>query len=198
MSGGPLGQSPKGNILDGLLRLARGDATGIARFGHTPAAFVRSLAPLIALPLLVAIATIGQGEVRRAITDFLAAIAALLSGPVVSHLLARRWNREDHWLRYATAFNWTQFGMTAALLAVFLILGVALASSGASALSHSLALGIGLGCLTLVGYTFWLHWFIARAGLDITGGRAVLVVLATYAASIAILLVWSPPLMSPG
>ena len=44
-----------------------------------------------------------------AIADLLATVAVLLAPPVLSFEFARLWGRQDHWLRFATAFNWCQW-----------------------------------------------------------------------------------------
>ena len=198
MNNRPPGQPRKFAILTGLLRLARGDASGIAMFGHTPGAFLASLIPLATIPLVSASAALLRGEAIRALTDIAAALCLLLVPAVVTHALAKRWNREAFWLRFATACNWSHFGLTIVGFFLLLGIGIAVGTSGAPPTSPRAAIAVAVLCLAIVGYVLWLHWFVARSGLGISGKQAVLVVLATYAASFAILMLWSPPLMDRG
>lgn len=189
MIDGPLGQPRTRSIIAGLVLLARGDASGIMQFGHTLRAFLISMIPLIALPLVVALATLPNGDVGRALGDLAASICVLLIPPVISHALAKRWNREVPWLRFAIAFNWSQFGLSALCMALLIALGIVFGSVGATSDSGGVVAAVALLCLGIVGYGLWLHWFVARSGLGVSGGRAALVVLAIYAGTFAILIV---------
>ncbi|MEI7713597.1 MAG: hypothetical protein WCI94_19340 [Rhodospirillales bacterium] len=197
MSDRPDGQPQKSSVLSGVLRLARGDASGIAMFGHTPGSFLASLVPLAMIPLVSALAAFARGEVYRALTDLAAATCLLLVPAVVSHVLARFWNREAFWLRFVIAYNWCHFGLTVVGFAVLVGIGIAIGAAGAGP-SVQASIAVAVLCLGILGYVLWLHWFVARRGLGISSGRAALVVLATYGASFAILMLWSPPLMVRG
>jgi hypothetical protein len=48
-------------------------------------------------------------------------------------------------------------------------------------------------CCALLAYAFWLHWFLARHGLALPAGRAVLLVVLVNLATI--LLVGGPQLL---
>ncbi len=208
MTDRPFGQPAKPSVFAGFLRLLRGDAAGIMQFGHTPRAFLLSLVPLIALPLVVAIATLASGAFLRGISDLAAAVCVLLLPPVISHVLAKRWNREAPWLRFATAFNWCHFGLSVlcmallcmALLCMALLigLGIVFGSAGAAPGSGGVVAVVALICLGIIGYGLWLHWFVARWGLGVSGGRAALVVVATYAGTFTILIVRGVLLMDRG
>ena len=50
------------NILFGIVRVATGRADGIAQFGDTKEAFLTSLAPLLAFPLVGTLLMLGAGE----------------------------------------------------------------------------------------------------------------------------------------
>lgn len=188
-------QPRRTNVIEGSIRLARGDAAGLALFGHTPRDFLASLIPPMILPTLAALSTLADGDIERTLTDFLAAVATLLMAPVVTHVLARRWRREVYWLRYAIAFNWLQFSLSLAVLAALLALG---GTIGDAPPTGELAIAIVLACLALIGYALWLHWFVARTGLAISASRAILVVIANYLGTATVLLVWGPPLMGQG
>jgi hypothetical protein len=164
------GAVPRKNILVGVLRIARGRADGIVCFGSSPQAFLSSLAPLVAFPLVGAVlATFAEGP-RRALTDLAMTLCALLTPAVGSHELARVWQRADAWARFATAFNWCEWILPVLACVVMLPLSVAI-SAGMSETAASVVL---VGCLGLYG--LWLHWFLARNALALSRWRAVVLV----------------------
>ncbi len=179
-----------GAIVVGVARLARGRADGLTCFGDSSAHFTASLAPFIALPLVGTALLLIQGEGLPALVDLFATWAALLAPPVVSWELARRWRREARWLRYATAFNWCLWAMPLAAVATSLLLGVLV--------QFGVPQQLGAMVLTalLLGYGLWLHWFIARVGLDVSGGRAAVLVVLTNLATSALAL--GPLAFAPG
>jgi hypothetical protein len=194
----PLGQPRRSGIMAGLRALARGDASGLAQFGHTPRAFLASLVPLIALPVAVALITLGRGAFVRALADLAAAVCVLLVPPVISHALAVRWQRTAWWLRFAVAFNWCQFGLSVLCMALLIALGIVLGATGQTTVTDGIATAVVALCLTIVGYGLWLHWFVARNGLNVSGGRAALLVFATYAGTFAVLVLRGMLLMDRG
>lgn len=157
------------SVLLGIARLARGRADGIEQFGGTPQAFMASLAPLIAFPLVASAWLLLNGSVGEAVLGLLASLVALLGPPVISHALARGWGREAAWLRYAVAFNWCQWAIPLAAVALLLSLRL-LAGFGLPAPAAANAFVLGLA-----GYATWLHWFIARHGLALSRLRALAV-----------------------
>lgn len=171
------------NVLLGVFRVARGRADGIALFGDTPHAFLTSLAPLIAFPLVGGILMLLRGGGLRSIVDLLATVCALLAPPVLSFQFARIWQREGAWLRFATAFNWCQWALPVVAALMLLFLGFAMSvglSQGPAGVSLVMALG---------AYGLWLHWFLARHGLAISGGRAAVLVLGVNLGTIAVVIV---------
>ena len=172
-----------GNPLAGILLLARGRPAGLGFFGATPNAFLASLAPLIAFPLVGTGLLLASGQGADAVADFFAVICALLSPAVLSHVLARHWGREAQWLRFATAFNWCQWIMPLVLMVLLTVFGIALQLG----LSDRLA---GIGALGGVGaYALWLHWFLARHGLALSGWRAAGVVAWVNLGTLLVLIV---------
>lgn len=157
-------------ILTGVFRVARGRADGIACFGDTPRAFLASLAPLVAFPLVGGVAMLASGEVARALSYLLATVCALLTPAVLSYELARFWGRDAAWLRFATAFNWCQWALPA-LGAILVIVAEQAMAAGVNADMSRVALVVCLG-----SYGLWLHWFLARRALFLSGGRAALFV----------------------
>ncbi len=157
-------------VLRGLLLLARFDAAGFRHLGGEPQDVLASLAPLLAFPLVFALLAVLEGGDAHALAGLLAAIAALLLPLVASEALARWWRREPDWGRFAVAFNWSQWTMTLAAVAVFALAGL-LAAAGLP--RHAVGLG---AMLSVLAYQLGLHWFLGRRGLHLSAGRAVVLV----------------------
>ena len=177
-------------ILIGILRLARGRADGLAMFGNSVSHFSASLAPFIALPLagglLMFMAEPGWGPVG----DLLASWCAVLAPLVLSWELARLWGRQDHWLRYATAFNWCVWALPVAWMVLLITFSIA-AQLGLDEAVAQTALQGSLGF-----YALWLHWFIARHGLELSRARAALLVLVVNVGTGVLVL--GPTLLAQG
>lgn len=159
------------SILLGIVRVAFGRRDGIARFGNSREAFLASLAPLIAFPLVGGAIMLAGGAGRSGAMLLLATICALLAPPVLSFEMARLWRREQGWLRFATALNWCQWVMP---VVGVLLLGI-VAPLLATALAEHAALNVTAGMI--VFYQLWLHWFLARHGLLLSPLRSVALVL---------------------
>lgn len=170
MSGGAEG-GKLGNVLVGIARLARFRVDGFAAFQASPQAVLNSLAPLVAFPLVGGLIELGQGRWQSALVDVLTTVVALLTPLVVSEFLARRWGRETRWLRFAVASNWAQWALPMVLMAM--VVGLWLLSNLGIPMSRSV---IGACMLGIFVYGLALHWFLARAGLDLSRGRAALLV----------------------
>lgn len=171
------------SIFIGIARLARFRSDGFAHFSATTQGVANSLAPLLAFPLVGAVLQLAQGQGHAALADLLATIIALLAPLVLTHALAARWGRQAEWNRYATASNWCQWALpamfVAMLMAMFLLasMGVVVGPEG----SVIVLLGV-------VGYGIALHWFLARRGLDLPRGRAMVLVLVTDISTAALVL----------
>jgi len=164
------GVAPRKSIIVGIARIARGRVDGIGYFNASPQAFLSSLAPLIAFPLVSAVLGMFTEGPRSALTGLAMTVCALLMPAVVSYELARLWRRTEAWVRFATAFNWCEWILP--ILACLLMVPLSVAISlGVSETAASLVL---VGCLGLYG--LWLHWFLARNALGLSGFRAVLLV----------------------
>jgi hypothetical protein len=164
------------------MRLARGRVDGLERFGATREAFLASLAPLVAFPLVGGVLMLLGGGGLTALSDLLATLCALVAPPVLSYEVARLWGREAAWPRYATAFNWCQW-VIPVIGSLLLVMGGILAGLGLPRASASAGVVFGL-----VGYGLWLHWFLARHGLGLSGLRAVVMVLGVNLATVALVL----------
>ncbi|MGH7119493.1 MAG: hypothetical protein ACREFP_10980 [Acetobacteraceae bacterium] len=169
-------------ILAGLILLAQGCPEGFRHFGGSVQAFLASLAPLVAFPLVGGLLIATSGRPAEGLMSFLETICVLLAQPVISEALAERWGRGDQWLRYATAFNWCQW--------LIPLLAIALLAMGGLLLSFGMPSGL-IAPLLLTGiicYALWLQWFLARRGLDISALQAVaLVVLVNLGTAILLL-----------
>ena len=170
------------NPFVGIMRLARGQVDGLAQFGATPQAFLASLAPLLAFSLVGAGLLAGQAGFGGVLMILLVLVVAHLAPPVLSHAMAKYWDREDWWLRYATAYNWVQCALPLAALplAVGMQVAVILGIPPRTALS--------LGLLAFVVYALWLQWLLARHGLDLSRGRAAVVVALVHVGTYALAL----------
>lgn len=175
--GGRRNRSP-GRLLLGACLLALFKREGMREFGATPAAFLASLLPLLAFPFGEFLFGLSAGSGVESLGGLLAATVALLTPAVVSEALAHLWERDDAWLRYATAYNWTRWPMLLALS-----LGV-----GAGGILAGPAAGMSLGLVGVAFYGAALDWFVARVGLGLSGGRAILLVLAVNVAAGALFL----------
>ncbi|WP_158921647.1 hypothetical protein, partial [Acidisphaera sp. S103] len=165
------GVVPRKSIILGVSRIARGRVDGIDCFGSSPQAFLASLAPLVAFPLVSAVLGMMFTEgPRSALTGLAMTVCALLMPAVVSYELARLWQRTEAWARFATAFNWCEWILPILASLLMVPLSVAI-RAGMSETAASLVL---VSCLGLYG--LWLHWFLARNALGLSGFRAVLLV----------------------
>jgi hypothetical protein len=158
------------NVLVGIALLARGRAEGLAQFDDSVQAFLASLVPLIAFPLVRGLIALSEGETVGTVTDLLATLCALIAPAVISEALAGIWHRQARWLRYATAFNWCQWAVVGFAALLLLTLGTAMALG----LPNSVAGPLLVACL--IGYGCWLHWFLLRRALDISAWQAGLAV----------------------
>jgi hypothetical protein len=159
------------NILRGIVLLCRGRVAGFAEMGAGPDAFLSSLAPLIAFPLVGCVLMVAEGKTQDAIADFLATLVALLGPPVISQALALRWGRGERWFRFATALNWCQWALPL-LGAVLVMIAGFMVQAGVP-----MRTAVVLMCGLLLAYAFWLQWFLARRGLDLSALRAAGLVL---------------------
>lgn len=176
------------NALLGIALVARGRRDGLQQFGDTQEAFLASLAPLIAFPLVNAGLLLLDGKGWGAAEGFLQALCAVLGPPVLSQLLAQAWAREAAWLHYATAFNWCQWAVPAMAIVLLLVLGLLL-NAGLPQDAAEMAFLVGLAA-----YALWLHWFVTRHALAMGRWRAALLVVLVNAGTA--LLAFGPELLN--
>ena len=179
---------PRRSVLRGMLLCARFRPEGLQQFGDTTHAFISSLLPLILFPLMRAVLLPSDAGGLPRGTILLATIIAVLATAVLSHLMATLFRKEGLWKRYATAVNWNtwvlQLGVMAALVAF----------SGLVAAGMNPKIAVVASFAALAAYALWLQVFLARHGLLLSRGRAVMLVLAVNAGAAA--LVVGPELAS--
>jgi hypothetical protein len=159
--------------LYGAWRLVRLDRTGLAFFDRSPAGYWRSLWVLLFnVPAGLIISALYRPK-RFAESEFIyvalveasAQLISLLAIAAIVHLIATILDREERWLDFIIAYNWTQAPVMA------LILGIA-------GLHHSGILPGATGSLVLqavlIGWYFFCGWLARNAmGLPMIGAVAV-------------------------
>ncbi len=163
---------PNGRLALGLLLIGTGRAAGFAQFGATAEAYLASLAPWLGLVIVLAGVLGWSGHPRAAVTFFLLAVCNLLAPAIIADVFCRLWGRRQQWALYANVLNCAQWLM---LAAVMLLLPFASASV-VFGLSQDDAAHLLLGALAV--YTLWFHWFAARHALQVSAGRAAVVMLS--------------------
>lgn len=174
--------APPRSVMVGILRIARGRADGVLCFGGTPRSFLSSLAPLLAFPLVGAARGLFVDGPGQALTSLAVTLCALLTPAVLSFELARFWRRSDQWMRFATALNWCEWTLPILAFVVVLPLSIAITVGLNEDTASVLMIG-GLGV-----YELWLHWFLARKALGLSGLRAFLMVLLVNGGTVAVVL----------
>ena len=156
--------------LRGAFRLARGRVEGLLLIEGTPEAVRRSFtAALLCLPAFVALKLLSwagsppaTGLARSFAAEFIGYVVAWAGFALASLPLAEAQGRRAEWPHFIAAWNWAN-------VVQYLVLLV-LTVPAAFGLPDVLARGLGLAAL---GYALWLEWFVAKAALHISGGRAV-------------------------
>lgn len=173
---------PRRSVIRGVFRLARFQREGFAEFGASRQAFLNSLAPLIAFPLVGGALALLSGGGLAVVTHLLATMVALIAPAVITAALAERWQRGEWWPRYAVAFNWSQWAVPIVALALLLAAGV-LRRMGLGEPQAAVA-----ALFAIAAYGISLHWFIARHGLGLSIGRTTLLVLAINFGTVALVM----------
>ncbi len=175
--------SQRPGVLRGMLQLALWRSAGIHAFTGTKQAFLNSLAPLLAMPVVGFLLLAVQGKVLDAVSNLLLAVVILLAPIAASHLVAKWWRREGLWLRFAVALNWCQWVITAVAMLLVALTGMAVQAGVPQQIA---LLGLALGCL---GYAISLQVFLAHVGLALSRARAIgFVLLFNFAAAVLVLL----------
>ncbi|GAA4503608.1 hypothetical protein [Gluconacetobacter tumulicola] len=175
----PMPGSPAG-IFRGMMLLGRGRREGMSCFGATPDAVLTALAPRVALWMVGGVLTVAQAPTALSAAKILFSLCLVLTPVVLTHLLARLWGREALWPRYMAAALWCDWLVLFVMLAAVAV--VATLTPAGMSLLHSALILNGI----IFAYNLWLTWFVARVGLALGAGRALLLLLAIAAAIMAL------------
>ncbi|MGB8276083.1 MAG: hypothetical protein WCF16_12540 [Alphaproteobacteria bacterium] len=155
--------------LEGALRLARGDAGGMACFNRSLEGFWRSFfAAIIAAPAYMALAApVGEGAsgdlLRPVLVDAIAYVIGWVAFPLAMTYVAAVLQREDRYLGYIVAYNWAQVPQ-----AFLYLTGAIMVRVFGIAEPLNQVLGV-----TVLGAILVYTWFVARTALEITRVQAV-------------------------
>ena len=161
----------------GALRLARGDRRGLAVFDTSIDGFWRSFrAGLICFPLYLLLLSLriedpvwaASGVVSVLAVETIAYVISWVAFPLLILPLTRWLGREDRFLPFIVAYNWSQIPQTV----LFAVVGLNVAM-GLLPVSAMQVAGL-LAAIAVLVY----EWFIARVALAVTGAQAGLVVIA--------------------
>ena len=170
-SGPPGRVRPNGRLALGLLLIGTGRPAGFAQFGATGEAYLASLAPWLAMLIVLAGLLAWTGRPLMAVTFFLVAVCNLLAPAVIADAFCRLWRFPERWAHYANVLNCAQWLVPAAIVASLPLASLAVAGG----LPTDVAVRLLVAALAV--YILWFHWFAARHALRLSAGRAVLVML---------------------
>ena len=160
-----------GPALYGAWRLAHFDPDGMRYFDRSIAGFWRSFqvallgAPLWIIILGVNLAQmhIGGGWTRVVIAETIGYVIAWVAYPLAAFYLTRFLDRQQDYIGFIVALNWSQLLQLAILMPAHVIASTGLLSFD---LNLILVLGVELVCLVY-------EWFITRTALRLSGLGAV-------------------------
>ena len=160
----------------GALRLARGDPRGLDFFDSSIDGFWRSFrAALICYPFFLILLALRvsaahweeSGVARILAIETIGYVISWVAFPLLMLSLARWLGREDRFLPFTVAYNWSQLPQTA----LFVILG---ADAASGLFPHDVAqIADFAGAVAVLVY----EWYIARVALAVSASQAVSVVL---------------------
>ncbi len=169
----------------GTLRLAVGDRRGLGFFDASIDGFWRSFRagaicyPLYLLLLVFRVAAAQwdkSGFASIVIVETIAYVISWVAFPLLILPVARQFRRDDRFLAFMVAYNWSQIPQTVLVLLVVL-------DGATGLLSQSEASFAGL--LAVIA-TLVYEWYIARVALAVTGTQATLVVIIDLLLSTAL------------
>ncbi|MFT8587013.1 hypothetical protein [Acetobacter papayae] len=163
-------------IVQGMLLLSSGRREGLACFEGTTNALGAAMAPQLAFVLVGGLQVFLQPDTVMELVKLLLSFCVLLMPLVISHAYARRWGREGLWLRYMTAATWCNW-MIVLVSLVCTVLAVLLFPALVKEPSFMVAL-----VFVATVYEMWLQWFVARVGLELGAGRAIVLYLSVLLA----------------
>ena len=160
----------------GALRLACGDRRGFGFFDTSIDGFWRSFrAGLICYPLYLLLLSFridasiwaASGVVPILAAETIAYVIAWVAFPLLILPLARRLDRENRFLAFMVAYNWSQIPQSV----LFVLIGL----DGVTGLLPPSVVQVA-GLLAVIAVLVY-QWFIARVALAVTGAQATLVVI---------------------
>lgn len=172
--------------LYGVWRLARLDPGGLSYLEETEEAFWKSFfAAVICVPFYVVLVVLQLGQVEVAAGPLkIVAVEAInyviswVAFPLVAWHLCQMLNRQENYIRYIVAFNWSK------VIQFLIFLPFVLA--GAAGLFGELRGLVTLGATVLI---LAYIWYITKHALGIDGGPATGLVIVDLFISIAVDLV---------
>ena len=159
----------------GALRLARGDATGLGYFDTSIDGFWRSFrAGLICYPLFLILLVLrvsaakwaAAGAPRIVIVETIGYVISWVALPLLVLPVTRWLGRENRFLAFVVAYNWSQIPQTVLFVLVGLDAATGLFPSGVGQLVEFIA------AIAVLVY----EWYIARVALQVSASQAVPVV----------------------
>ncbi len=160
--------------LQGVMRVVRLDADGLACFDDSPAGFWRSfwvaalLAPLAMVTMLVHAATLEDPEATRyVLLGAIGYVVTWVAFPLAMVYVCDLLERPQRYIRYIVAHNWFRLIEAAMMYPVWLLMTATATDIDAVAFLLMLAMSAVLV----------YDWFIAKSALDLDGGTAAAVVL---------------------
>jgi hypothetical protein len=169
--------------LYGVWRLARLDSNGLSYLRETEDAFWKSFfAAVICLPPYVVLAVIQLNQMELSapllkilLVEAIAYVISWAAFPLAAWHLVQMLDRQENYIRYIVAFNWSK------VIQILVFLPVAVLAAGGlfGSLSGLVSLGV---TLLILGYI----WFITKHALKVTGGPAAGLVMLDLFISVAI------------
>lgn len=165
--------------LQGSWRLAHGDPSGLACFDRTEAALWRSfraailVAPayLLQLWMQYTVAPPTAGPLRVAAVAMIIYTIGWFAFPVIMHPVCRLLGREQAFVGYIVAYNWSALVVSYVWFPGVLLASLLFGTAGWVA---------GQGALLLY------QWYIARTALSVTGLTAAAIALFDFTLSFAL------------
>jgi len=164
--------------LTGALRLARGDARGLACFDPSEEGFWHSFrAAVVCYPLYLILLSfpieIGDtatevDAVRLFVVETIHYVISWVAFPLLMLPLVDWLQRGNRYFGFMVAYNWCQVPQTVVFAVVALLGGIGVLS----------AEGVLIGDLIVGLAALVYEWFVSRVALAVSGPRAGLVILA--------------------
>ncbi len=169
----------------GALRLAVGDRRGLGFFDASLDGFWRSFrAAAICYPFYLVLVALRVASVQWSrsgvpvivIVETIDYVISWVAFPLLILPLARWIGRENRFLAFMVAYNWSQIPQTA----LFVIVGV----DGATGLLPASSLHFATLAAAIASLVY--EWYIARVALAVTGAQAMVVVIVDLVLSSAL------------